>query len=62
MAGLPATGLYTIHLLSNGDHQDFVYGTLPLRQVPEPAPLTLIGAAMIALFAMRRRMVATRKD
>jgi hypothetical protein len=60
IAGLPATGLYTIHLLSNADRQDFVYGTLPLRQVPEPAPLTLIGAAMVALFVIRRRMVATR--
>ena len=60
LAGLPATGLYTIHLLQNDSHQDFVYGTLPLRQVPEPAPLTLIGAAMIALFGVRR-MVAMRK-
>jgi hypothetical protein len=61
IAGLPATGLYTIHLLHNADSQDFVYGTLPLRQVPEPAPLMLIGAAMVALFTMRR-MVATRKS
>ena len=60
LAGLPATGLYTIHLLQNESHQDFVYGTLPLRQVPEPAPLMLMGAAMIALFGMRR-MVAMRK-
>ena len=60
LAGLPATGLYTIHLLQNESHQDFVYGTLELRQVPEPAPLMLIGAAMIALFGMRR-MVAIRK-
>jgi hypothetical protein len=60
LAGLPATGLYTIHLLTNDNHQDFVYGTLPLRQVPEPAPLMLMGAAMIALFGMRR-MVAMRK-
>jgi hypothetical protein len=60
LAGLPATGLYTIHLLTNDSHQDFVYGTLPLRQVPEPAPLMLMGAAMIALFGMRR-MVAMRK-
>jgi hypothetical protein len=60
LAGLPATGLYTIHLLTNDSHQDFVYWTLPLRQVPEPAPLMLIGAAMVALFVMRRRIVATR--
>jgi len=62
IAGLPATGLYTIHLLHNESSQDFVYGTLPLRQVPEPAPLTLIGAAMLALIVMRRRIVATRND
>jgi len=62
LAGLPATGLYTIHLLTNDNYQDFVYGTLPLRQVPEPAPLTLIGAAMVALIVMRRRIVATRND
>jgi len=62
LGGLPATGLYTIHLLTNDSHQNFVYGTLPLRQVPEPAPLTLIGAAMVALLVMRRRIVATRKS
>jgi hypothetical protein len=66
LAGLSsATPDYTIHLLhsldTNPQHQDFVYGTLPLRQVPEPAPLMLIGAAMVALFAMRR-MVTTRKS
>jgi len=60
LAGLPPTGLYTIHLLTNGSYQDFVYGTLSLRQVPEPAPLALIGAAMVALFVTRRRTVATR--
>ena len=61
LAGLPSTGVYTIHLLSNADNQNFIYGTRPLRQeLPEPAPLMLIGAAMIALFAMRR-MVAARK-
>ena len=62
IAGLPATGTYTIHLLHNDNNQDFIYGTQPLRQVPEPAPLTLIGAAMVALLVMRRRMVATRRD
>jgi hypothetical protein len=60
IAGLPATGLYTIHLLSNADRQDFVYGTLPLRQVPEPAPLTLIGAAIVVLLVMRRRTAVPR--
>ena len=60
LAGLPPTGLYTIRLLTNGSYQDFVYGTLSLRQVPEPAPLALIGAAMVALFVTRRRTVATR--
>ncbi|MEO8565712.1 MAG: PEP-CTERM sorting domain-containing protein, partial [Betaproteobacteria bacterium] len=65
LAGLSSSSAnYTIHLLhslSDPQHQDFVYGTFELRQeVPEPAPLTLIGAAIVALFVMRRRMVATR--
>ncbi len=61
IAGLPSTGLYTIHLLHNDNSQDFVYGTFTLRQqVPEPAPLMLIAAAMIALFAMRRRVSGKR--
>jgi len=61
IAGLPSTGLYTIHRLINENRQDFVYGTFTLRQeVPEPAPLMLIGAAMIAMFAMRRRAAARR--
>ena len=60
IAGLPGTGLYTIHRLINANNQDFVYGTLPLRQVPEPGPLMLIAAAMIALFAMRRRVSGKR--
>jgi hypothetical protein len=61
ITNLPGTGTYTIHWLHSETNQDFVYATpTPLRQVPEPAPLMLIGAAMIALFAMRRR-VATRK-
>ena len=55
IAGLPATGTYAIHLLHNADTQDFIYGTLPLKQVPEPAPLALAGAALVAmLFALRR--------
>jgi len=60
IAGLPGAGLYTIHLLHSETNQDFVYGTLPLLQVPEPAPLMLIGAAMVALFALRRRTLAKR--
>jgi hypothetical protein len=61
IAGLPSTGLYQIHLLHNDNSQDFVYGTFPLRQeVPEPAPLMLIAAAMLALLAMRRRVSGKR--
>ena len=57
IAGLPASGVYTIHLLHNESNQDFVYGvpTITLRKVPEPGPLSLVAVALIALFAVRRR-------
>jgi hypothetical protein len=54
---LPSTGLYAITLLDSPEHQNFIFGTLSLRQVPEPSPLPLVGiglAAMI-LVALRRR-------
>ena len=57
LAGLSGSQpLYEIHLLHSADHQDFVYGTVPLHQeVPEPASLLLIGAALAAmLFALRQ--------
>lgn len=60
LAGLPATGTYTIHLLQNDSHQNFVYGTTPLTQVPEPAPLALVAIGMIGLFVLRRRVIAKR--
>jgi len=62
ITGLPSTGLYTIHLLHNDNSQDFVYGTLPLRQVPEPGPLALLAVAMVALLAVRRRTLAGRMN
>ena len=63
LAGLSSyTPDYTIHLLHSLDtspqHQDFVYGTQPLTQVPEPAPLALVAIGMIGLFALRRRIIA----
>ena len=57
LAGLSSSqALYEIHLLHSSDKQDFVYGTIPLHQeVPEPTPLLLIGAALVAmLFALRQ--------
>ncbi len=67
LAGLSSSNAgYTIHWLhslsTDPQHQDFVYGTpTPLHQeVPEPAPLLLIGAALVGLFATRRRIVTTR--
>jgi len=60
IAGLPAAGVYTIHLLHNESNQDFVYGvpTITLRKVPEPGPLSLVAVALIALLAVRRRVGA----
>ena len=61
IAGLPSsTADYTIHLLHNDSNQDFVYGTKPLLQVPEPSPLSLLGLALLALFGMRRRFLVKR--
>lgn len=60
IAGLPSTAGYTIHLLHSETNQDFIYGGPLSLQVPEPAPLVLIGAAMVALFALRRRTLARR--
>lgn len=56
IAGLPAIGLYEIHLLHSDTNQDFIYGTPipPLQQVPEPAPLLLFAIALAAmLFGLR---------
>ena len=54
---LPGTGLYTITLLHSPDHQDFIYGTVTLREAPEPSPLSLaaIGLAGMILVTLRRR-------
>ncbi len=49
---------YDITLLSNADHQDFITGGgLPRQDAPEPASLLLvvIGLAVMAMGAMRRR-------
>jgi hypothetical protein len=48
---------YDIFLLQNGQHQDFVTGVpVPPFQVPEPAPLMLLGGALLAMFLVRRRV------
>lgn len=41
--------------LTNPDNQDFVLGTKTGKFVPEPTPLLLIGAALVALMVARRR-------
>lgn len=55
---------YTITLLSsvgNPGHQDFIMGSTTVRQerVPEPSPIPLLGAGLMAMiFALRRRQGA----
>ena len=52
---------YDIYFLHNDAHQDFITSThvrvpVPPGQVPEPAPIALLGAALLAaLFFTRRR-------
>ena len=59
IAGLPSTSTYGIRLLKSDTNQDFVYGvTSTLFKVPEPGPLSLVAVALIALFAVRRRVGA----
>ncbi|MGH8714704.1 MAG: hypothetical protein ACREYB_11925 [Casimicrobiaceae bacterium] len=57
---------YDIHLLhsldTNPAHQDFVYGTFTLKQVPEPAPLLLIGTALAAMLFSLRLVGAKRRS
>jgi hypothetical protein len=54
---LPSTGLYSITLLYSQAHQDFIFGTLSLREAPEPSPLPLVGIGLAAMIfvTLRRR-------
>ena len=45
---------HDIILYHSGDHQDFI-GRDPSSDAPEPGPLALIGAALIAMLAVGRR-------
>lgn len=53
------TDTYDIALLHNDDHQDFITGLPPrgccAKQVPEPAPLALIGVGILAMIVASRR-------
>ncbi len=49
-----------IILYHNGDHQDFI-GRRPPSDLPEPGPLALIGAGLVAmLYSVRRRVAEVR--
>jgi hypothetical protein len=53
------TDSYTITLLHNDVRQDFITGTPPRgcceRELPEPAPLALAGAGLVAMIVASRR-------
>jgi len=57
------TDNYSITLLHNEDHQDFITGTPPKgccrQETPEPASTALVAAGLLAMIATRRRI---RKD
>jgi hypothetical protein len=46
---------YDVTLLANPDHQDFVLGTKTRKEVPEPAPLALLAAGLVAMIVASRR-------
>ena len=46
-----------VFLLHNPSHQDFITPGPPLFLVPEPAPLALLGVALIALMVVRQQRI-----
>ena len=59
LGALPSSSSFGLVQLTSIDHQDFVTPGGPLKQLPEPSPLPLLGAGLAGMmFALRRRKVS----
>lgn len=58
---LGAANGFTVYLLENDIHQNFVMAVRKPLQVPEPAPVMLLGGALLAMFLVRRRVADSKR-